>query len=140
MLTPVLEEAGLGFFLDKNNPGYFEHNGTDEGFQAILTMNAESGKGIAIMSNSDKGITVGNFLLQSVAKEYGWNYKLTEHRPFPALVLIAKLKGTQAALERYRTEEIPVRRPQGCRKYAQRAGLHAAVLGPDAGCHRRIPA
>ena len=101
MLTPVLEQAGLGFFLDKNNPGYFEHNGTDEGFQAILTMNAESGKGIAIMANSDNGITVGNFLLQSVAKEYGWNYKLTEHGPFPALVLIAKLKGTQAALERY---------------------------------------
>jgi CubicO group peptidase (beta-lactamase class C family) len=139
MLTPVLEEAGLGFFLDKNNPGYFEHNGADEGFQAILTMNAGSGKGIAIMANSDNGITVGNFLLQSVAKEYGWNYKITEHGPFPALVLIAKLKGTQAALER-RTEEIPVRGPQGCRKYAQRAGLHAAVLRPDAGLHRRIPA
>ncbi len=101
MLTPVLEEAGLGFFLDKNNPGYFEHNGADEGFQAILTMNAESGKGAAIMANSDNGITVGNFLLESVAKEYGWNYTLTEHGPFPALVLIAKLKGTQAALERY---------------------------------------
>jgi CubicO group peptidase (beta-lactamase class C family) len=101
MLTPVLDEAGLGFFLDKNNPGYFEHNGADEGFQAILTMSAESGKGAAIMANSDNGITVGNFLLESVAKEYGWNYTLTEHGPFPALVLIAKLKGTQAALERY---------------------------------------
>lgn len=87
--------------MDKNNPGYFEHNGADEGFQAILTMNAESGRGIAIMANSDNGITVGNFLLQSVAKEYGWNYKPTEHGPFPPLVLIAKLKGTQAALERY---------------------------------------
>jgi CubicO group peptidase (beta-lactamase class C family) len=101
MLTPVLDEAGLGFFLDKNNPGYFEHNGADEGFQAILTMSAESGKGVAIMANSDNGITVGNFLLESVAKEYGWNYKLTEHGPFPALVLISKLKGTEAALERY---------------------------------------
>jgi CubicO group peptidase (beta-lactamase class C family) len=101
MLAPVLEEAGLGVFLDKDNPGYFEHNGADEGFQAILTMNAESGKGVAIMANSDSGITVGNFLLQRVAKEYGWNYKITEHGPFPALVLIAKLKGTPAALDRY---------------------------------------
>ena len=41
MLTPVLEEAGLGFFLDKDNAGQFGHNGADEGFQAILTMNAE---------------------------------------------------------------------------------------------------
>jgi tetratricopeptide (TPR) repeat protein len=64
-------------------------------------MSAESGKGVAIMANSDNGSTVGNFLLESVAKEYGWNYKLTEHGPFPALVLISKLKGTEAALERY---------------------------------------
>ena len=42
MLTPVLDEAGLGFFLEKKNPGQFGHNGADEGFQAILTMNAEN--------------------------------------------------------------------------------------------------
>jgi hypothetical protein len=56
MLTPVLEQAGLGFFLDKDNPGHFEHNGADEGFQAILTMNAESGRGVAIMANRVTGL------------------------------------------------------------------------------------
>ena len=75
MLTPVMETAALGFFLEKDNPGQFGHNGADEGFQALLTMNTESGKGVAIMANSDNGITVANFLLKSVAKEYGWNYK-----------------------------------------------------------------
>src|SRR5260370_11711758 len=39
-----------------NNAGQFGHNGADEGFQAILTMNAESGKGVAIMANSDNAI------------------------------------------------------------------------------------
>ena len=101
MLTPVLEEAGLGLFMDKNNPGQFGHNGADEGFQAILTMNAESGKGVAIMANSDNGIAVGNILLRSVAKEYGWNYKSAGQGASPMLVLIAKAKGTQAALQRY---------------------------------------
>ena len=101
MLTPVLEDAGLGFFLDKANPGQFGHNGADEGFQALLTMNAESGNGMAIMANSDNGIAVGEFLLQSVAREYGWNYKFPEQGAFPTLLLIAKLKGAQAALERY---------------------------------------
>jgi CubicO group peptidase (beta-lactamase class C family) len=101
MLTPVLEEAGLGLFMDKNNPGQFGHNGADEGFQAILTMNAESGKGVAIMANSDNGIAVGDILLRSVAKEYGWNYKSAGQGAFPMLVLIAKAKGTQAALQRY---------------------------------------
>src|SRR5260370_35394834 len=101
MLTPVLEEAGLGLFMDKNNPGQFGHNGADEGFQAILTMNAESGKGVAIMANSDNGIAVGDFLLRSVAKEYGWNYKSAGQGAFPILVMIAKAKESQAALQRY---------------------------------------
>ena len=101
MLTPVLEEAGLGFFMDKDNPGLFGHNGADEGFQALLTMNAESGKGVAIMANSDNGIAVGDLLLRRVAKEYGWNYKTSEQGAFTQLVLIAKMKGVQAALERY---------------------------------------
>jgi tetratricopeptide (TPR) repeat protein len=101
MLTPVLEAAGLGFFMDKDNPGQFGHNGADEGFQALLTMNAESGKGVAIMANSDNGIAVGDFLLQSIAKEYGWNYRFPEPGAFRVLVLIAKAKGTQAALKRY---------------------------------------
>jgi hypothetical protein len=86
MLTPILEEAGLGFFMDKDNPGQFGHNGADEGFQAILTMNAESGKGAAIMANSDNGIAVGDFLLKSVAKEYSWNYKSGAQGAFPMLM------------------------------------------------------
>src|SRR5260370_23561567 len=75
MLTHVLGGSGLGFFLDMDNPGQFGHNGADEGFQAWLTMNAESGNGLAIMANSDNLIAFVDFLLRSVAKEYGWNYK-----------------------------------------------------------------
>jgi CubicO group peptidase (beta-lactamase class C family) len=101
MLTPVLWAAGLGFFIDHDNPGVFGHNGADEGFQALLTMNAETGKGVAIMANSDNGIAVGDFLLQRVAKEYGWNYKASEQGAFSQLVLIGKMKGVPAALERY---------------------------------------
>jgi hypothetical protein len=78
MLTPVLWTAGLGFFIDHDNPGVFSHNGADEGFQALLIMNSESGKGVAIMANSDNGIAVGDFLLRRVAKEYSWDYKSSE--------------------------------------------------------------
>jgi tetratricopeptide (TPR) repeat protein len=104
MLTPVLENAGLGLFMDKDNPGQFGHNGADEGFQAILTMNAESGKGVAIMANSDNGITVGDVLVRKIAKEYGWNYKFSDVPGMEAahmLVLVAKVKNVQAALQRY---------------------------------------
>jgi CubicO group peptidase (beta-lactamase class C family) len=100
MLTPVMDEAALGFFLEKDRPGQFGHNGADEGFQALLTMNAESGKGVAIMANSDNGIAVANFVLRAIATEYGWK---NPGKPgsFEALVLIAKVKGADAAMRRY---------------------------------------
>jgi CubicO group peptidase (beta-lactamase class C family) len=99
MLTPVLPHGpGLGFFVEEQNPGVFGHNGADEGFQALLTMNWQTGNGVAIMADSDNGIAVADLLLRSVAKEYSWNYKAEMLHP---LVLIAKLRGAQAALDRY---------------------------------------
>src|ERR1051325_8649064 len=99
MLTPVMDGAGLGFFVEKENPGQFGHNGADEGFQALLTMNSESGKGVAIMADSDNGITVANYVLRRVAQEYAWNYKFGPE--MPSLVILAKVRGTQAAIDRY---------------------------------------
>jgi tetratricopeptide (TPR) repeat protein len=104
MLTPVKEEVTLGFFLDKQNPGQFEHNGSDEGFQALLTMNKETGKGVVIMANSDHGIAVADALMRRVAKEYAWNYKPHEGGG-QNLYLIARVKGASAALERFADEK-----------------------------------
>ena len=100
MLTPVMDEAGLGFFIEKDNPGQFGHNGADEGFQALLTMNSETGNGMALMADSDNGITVMNHVLRRVAKEYGWNYKMNEDTGGD-LFILSNLKGTAAALEQY---------------------------------------
>jgi CubicO group peptidase (beta-lactamase class C family) len=99
MLTPVLDFVALGFFLEKDNPGVFGHNGADEGFQALLTMNYDTGKGVVIMADSDNGIAVAGQLLRSVAREYDWNYKLRED-PVGDLYLIALSSGTSAALQR----------------------------------------
>ena len=99
MLTPVMEGAGLGFFVEKENPGQFGHNGADEGFQALLTMNSETGKGAAIMADSDNGIAVANYVLHRVAQEYAWNYKF--EGPLPRMGILARARGVQAALDRY---------------------------------------
>ncbi|MBI2681152.1 MAG: serine hydrolase [Candidatus Solibacter usitatus] len=98
MLTPVRQGAGLGFFTDKGNPGFFGHNGADEGFQALLTMNWQTGQGAALMANSDHGIAVADLMLRSIAKEYGWNFKF-EREP-PTLRLVAMVRGVQVALDR----------------------------------------
>lgn len=99
MLTEVKDGAGLGFFVEKENPGQFGHNGADEGFQALLTMNSETGKGVAIMADSDNGIAVADLVLRRVAEIYAWNYKFGG--PPPALMIVAKVRGVQAALDRY---------------------------------------
>lgn len=99
MLTPVMDGAGLGFFVEKENPGQFGHNGADEGFQALLTMNSETGKGVAIMADSDNGITVADYVLRRVAQEYAWNYKFEE--PPPTMGILARARGVQAALDHY---------------------------------------
>ncbi len=101
MLTPVKDESGLGFFLQKENPGQFGHNGADDGFQALLTMNADTGNGAAIMVNSDNGISLADFLISRIAQEYAWNYKAPQQNSGQSLFLIAKLKGPAAALGRY---------------------------------------
>jgi len=102
MLKPQIDQVGLGFFLGQyKNSEEFGHNGDDDGFKAILIMFADSGKGVAIMVNSDNGVNVANYLVQSVAKEYGWNYTLEQESAADLLMLIADLKGPQAALARY---------------------------------------
>jgi CubicO group peptidase (beta-lactamase class C family) len=102
MLTPQIDEVGLGFFLGgKNNPGQFGHIGSDEGFQAILTMFSDSGHGAVVMANSDNGVTLGNYFIKSVAREYAWNNTPEKEPAGDVLMLIADLRGTAAALQKY---------------------------------------
>lgn len=100
MLTSVKDQAGLGFFIEKDDPDQFGHNGADEGFQAILTMNARTGKGLAIMANSDRGIAAAQFVVQAVAQEYKWTYKPALDT-FSTLYLLTRVKGNAAALDCY---------------------------------------
>ncbi len=100
MLTSVMDEVGLGFFFEKDNPGQFGHNGADEGFQALLTMNADTGNGIVMMADSDNGISVMSQVLRRVAKEYGWNYTAPGDTGDDLFVL-SRLKGASAAAEEY---------------------------------------
>ncbi len=102
MLKPQIEQVGLGFFLDGHkNPEEFGHNGADEGFQALLIMFADSGQGVAIMANSDNGISVANALTQSIAKEYGWKYTAESMSAADLLMVVATVKDPEAVITRY---------------------------------------
>ncbi|GAC1630336.1 MAG: hypothetical protein NVS9B14_00850 [Candidatus Acidiferrum sp.] len=113
MLTPVKEDVGLGLFLTKEHPGEFGHDGADEGFQALLVMNWETGQGAAMMANSDTGFVVMGEALRSIAKEYGWKSVRTRV-PFIELMLTAMAADADAVLAEYdelKSSADPERRP-----------------------------
>ena len=100
MLRPQSKDFGIGFGLNAEHPGEFGHNGADEGFQALLVMNADTGQGAALMANSDNGILAASEFLRSIAQEYGWKY--TEKRgPYEELMLTSKFAGAGAVLQKY---------------------------------------
>jgi len=101
MLTPQSKDFGIGFALSKDRPGEFGHDGADEGFQAMLVMNSETGQGVAVMANSDYGILVAQEYVRSLAKEYNWKYKPEARSAFLQLELIGKLKGINALLAKF---------------------------------------
>jgi tetratricopeptide (TPR) repeat protein len=95
-------KIGLGFFVSERDPGVFEHGGADEGFQADFHMNADTGKGFVIMSNSDNGLLMAWEIERSIAQEYRWK-DVPPARPVAReLVLIAQMKGVSAALAAYK--------------------------------------
>ena len=73
MTTPVIDEAGLGFFIDKRkSTTYFGHDGADEGFRAQMVLNKDKGFGAIAMVNSDNG-QILNEVIRGIAKEYEWD-------------------------------------------------------------------
>ena len=112
---PSAPDFGIGIGLPAQRPGEFGHDGADEGFQAMLVMNAETGQGVAIMANSDNGIAVAEEYARSVAKEYGWKYGGVARSEAEQLVLVAALKGADAVLRRYdelKNSPDPKKRPE----------------------------
>ena len=74
MLVPPLADSsyGLGFEIEhRGGTTWFSHGGWDEGFCAQLTLDATSGRGIAIMINANSPEFMDE-LQRAVAFEYHW--------------------------------------------------------------------
>ncbi|HXX30091.1 MAG TPA: serine hydrolase domain-containing protein, partial [Myxococcaceae bacterium] len=98
MLSVQADPVGLGFFLEPGSDR-FGHDGSDEGFLATLIAFADSGKGVAIMTNSDTGFMIFGPLADSVAKEYGWTHFKPGPVPgFVRLYTLWKKAGVAAAI------------------------------------------
>jgi CubicO group peptidase (beta-lactamase class C family) len=73
MLTMQKAPVGLGPFLEGSGPAFrFGHGGSDAGFHSELVYFPETGKGAAVMVNSDGGQPMLREILYSIAAEYEW--------------------------------------------------------------------
>jgi CubicO group peptidase (beta-lactamase class C family) len=84
-LTPVIEDAGLGVFINSRVTGsfkYFNHNGGNYGFCCTAIGCLNNGEGVVIMTNTDhENTSILEEIANSVATIYNWkDYYLPEKR------------------------------------------------------------
>jgi len=73
MLTPQVGGSGLGFGLPgKGASARFSHGGANEGYRCVLVAYKDTGQGAVVMTNSDRGSSLADEVLRSIAREYGW--------------------------------------------------------------------
>ena len=70
MLKPHRARMGLGFNVRPEQPGWFSHSGGNLGYRAYFEMDAVSGDGIVVMTNSDVGQLLIALVTRAVAREY----------------------------------------------------------------------
>ncbi|WPB77625.1 serine hydrolase [Archangium violaceum] len=105
MLTRQSEAFGIGFM---RRPGvdWFGHGGGNEGYRAFLMAFADSGSGVAVMTNSDDGSRLFERLIASVATEYGWKgFTAMPDSPDTTVDLVLRFQGTDAALAWFKDHE-----------------------------------
>ena len=73
MLTPGVGSHGLGPALIQEGALRFGHGGANEGFRGAFQGYADSGRGVAVLTNSDTGGALMEEVLLGVAAVYGWD-------------------------------------------------------------------
>ena len=73
MLTVQRAPSGLGLMLSGSGTRLrFEHGGSNEGFTCMLVAYPGTGKGAAVMVNSDAGAKLYGEILRAIAGAYDW--------------------------------------------------------------------
>jgi CubicO group peptidase (beta-lactamase class C family) len=73
MLTPQIENTGLGLMIDGNGGSRrFSFSGSNVGYKAFMVGYVNSGQGAVVMTNSENGAPLVMEILRAIAAEYGW--------------------------------------------------------------------
>ena len=71
MLTPVIENQGLGPQVGGTVRKYFTHNGGNEGYRCLLVAYTD-GEGAVVMTNGDRGGELMGEVMRTIAHLYAW--------------------------------------------------------------------
>lgn len=112
MVTPRRDDYALGFGIrDEGGAKYFEHGGSDEGFQAQLTASENRGYGAVVMTNSDNGHLIMDEIVRSIAAAYYWEgYQID---PIPTAKLSVEELSNLAGRYRLDADTVLVVTPSG---------------------------
>ena len=73
MLSPQIENVGLGVFVDGEGPSArFDFSGSNVGYKSYAVGYLQSGRGAVVMTNSENGAQLALEILRSISAEYGW--------------------------------------------------------------------
>ena len=73
MLTPQIENVGLGVFVDGEGLSRrFNFSGSNVGYKSYAVGYLQSGQGAVVMTNSENGAQLALEILRSISAEYGW--------------------------------------------------------------------
>lgn len=74
MLDAVMSDYGLGIGTwEDSGHRYFGHGGSNAGYKAMLRYRPDTGEGIAVMTNGDRGSSVIEAMMTTVAEHMGWD-------------------------------------------------------------------
>ena len=105
MLTRQSQAFGIGF-MRREGTEWFGHGGANAGYRATLIAFAESGSGIAVMTNSDEGSRLIDRILVSAKSEYGWKeIEIQDDSPSATVDLLVRAKGADAAIAWYSAQK-----------------------------------
>ena len=104
MLREHDNDYGLGGGLFGDGAGrWFGHGGSNEGFRCHTRMYIESGDGVVIMANGERGIPLIGELIRAVAAEYRWPGSEPEVKTMARLApqALGRLAGRYQASEQF---------------------------------------
>jgi CubicO group peptidase (beta-lactamase class C family) len=104
MLTRQIRNWGFGLVVEgEGRSARFSHGGDTQGYNCQMIAYENTGQGVVIMTNSDRGGLLIDEIIRSLAREYGW----IDYQPKEKVIAAVDSKVYDAYIGQYELEISP---------------------------------